>query len=649
MSTGYKINHASDNAANYSISRNMSTQLSACDVAADNIAMGMDLLSVAQDTIAGMQSRASRIHALVTQARNGTYGADSLNAMTQEANALVSEINRLYANTEYNGIKLFDGVELPDWAQEVKATAGTIDGKSLEQCALENNGFIAKVVEDTPDVIVTDPKNLTKEIKENTNIGIGNAETLAKLAELVNSGTTCEGKTIILTEDIDLSAYQEGEGWTPIGTESNKFQGAFNGNGHKITGLYINRPNADYQGLFGYTAGEIKNVGIEGAKIIGRNDTAGLVGRTQGTITNSYATGNIKGSDYTGGLAGNAQGAITNSYSTGNIVGNENIGGLAGYTSRIITSSYASGDVSGYKYTGGLIGNAINKINNCYATGTITGEGYVGGLIGRANGSSSTISGCYAAGNVMGSASLIGGLVGYTQNAVNMCYATGDVSGSVTVGGLIGQLCKLNGSMDCGNLFTTGKVSGENRVGSFIGTIKNTQNGTSFSVINITNAAAKEQGNMISGTYSNASGSPAVDYDMTTWLENIEVLKGSETTLQVGINSGNDSQISVDTSLSYGLNISDLTSDSAYNSITNFLNKLSKKSTELGAAQNRLESALESNLVKMNNLTSSLSTIRDADISEVSSDYIRQQILQQACATLMSTANQSPSIALQLL
>jgi flagellin len=79
------------------------------------------------------------------------------------------------------------------------------------------------------------------------------------------------------------------------------------------------------------------------------------------------------------------------------------------------------------------------------------------------------------------------------------------------------------------------------------------------------------------------------------------------------------------------------------------LNQLSNKSTEIGAAQNRLESALESTMVNMDNLTSSLSTIRDADIAQVSSDYIRQQILQQAAATLMSTANQSPAIALQLI
>ena len=44
MSTGYKINHAKDNAANYSISTNMTTRMSAYQVAEDNVAMGMDLI-----------------------------------------------------------------------------------------------------------------------------------------------------------------------------------------------------------------------------------------------------------------------------------------------------------------------------------------------------------------------------------------------------------------------------------------------------------------------------------------------------------------------------------------------------------------------------------------------------------------------------
>lgn len=76
---------------------------------------------------------------------------------------------------------------------------------------------------------------------------------------------------------------------------------------------------------------------------------------------------------------------------------------------------------------------------------------------------------------------------------------------------------------------------------------------------------------------------------------------------------------------------------------------VSGKQTEYGASYNRLESALETIAVSIDNLTSSQSTIRDADIAEVSSEYIRNQILQQASATLLATANQSPSFALQLI
>ena len=76
---------------------------------------------------------------------------------------------------------------------------------------------------------------------------------------------------------------------------------------------------------------------------------------------------------------------------------------------------------------------------------------------------------------------------------------------------------------------------------------------------------------------------------------------------------------------------------------------VSGKQTEYGASYNRLESALETIAVSIDNLTSSQSTIRDADIAEVSSEYIRNQILQQASATLLATANQSPAFALQLI
>ena len=64
---------------------------------------------------------------------------------------------------------------------------------------------------------------------------------------------------------------------------------------------------------------------------------------------------------------------------------------------------------------------------------------------------------------------------------------------------------------------------------------------------------------------------------------------------------------------------------------------------------NRLDSAIESTDVQRENLVEANSTIKDADVATESSNYIKYQILQQSTATLLATANQMPSIALNLI
>ena len=106
MTTGYKLNHAKDNAANYSISTNMTTQMGAYMVAEDNVSIGMEMVATAESIISQMQDHATRLRALSTQARNGTYGAQSLTAIQTEVNARIAEITRLYLSSEFNGISL---------------------------------------------------------------------------------------------------------------------------------------------------------------------------------------------------------------------------------------------------------------------------------------------------------------------------------------------------------------------------------------------------------------------------------------------------------------------------------------------------------------------------------------------------------------
>ena len=143
----------------------------------------------------------------------------------------------------------------------------------------------------------------------------------------------------------------------------------------------------------------------------------------------------------------------------------------------------------------------------------------------------------------------------------------------------------------------------------------------------------------------------------------------SDINLQVGITSAGESVIKLDkalfakataTALFNGTNITNTKAglDTIYNddsSARDFLTKIdtaladiTNRTTQIGGFQQRILSAIESAGVMETNLTSAASLIQDADIAEESSNYIKQQILQQTSASLLATANQAPSIAMNL-
>ena len=109
MTTGYKINHACDNAAGYSIATNWETQLSSLSVAADNAATGADMLTTLEDTYSLVSTHLQRVRDLTEQAANGTYGSASLGGINSEITARLAEIDRLAENCEFNGLKMMDG------------------------------------------------------------------------------------------------------------------------------------------------------------------------------------------------------------------------------------------------------------------------------------------------------------------------------------------------------------------------------------------------------------------------------------------------------------------------------------------------------------------------------------------------------------
>ena len=182
-----------------------------------------------------------------------------------------------------------------------------------------------------------------------------------------------------LGSNIDASAtssWDSGAGFMPIGNSTTKFTGTFDGLGHTISNLTINRPTGSTVGPFGYTftGSVIKNVGLVGGSVTGgSNNVGGLVGWNYGTVSNSYATGNvIGGANSVGGLVGANYGTVSNSYATGNASG-PYVGGLVGWNKGTISNSYSTGSVSG-SASGGLLGASNGgTVTNSYWNTTTSG------------------------------------------------------------------------------------------------------------------------------------------------------------------------------------------------------------------------------------------------------------------------------------
>ncbi|MCD4828917.1 MAG: hypothetical protein K8R90_05750, partial [Candidatus Cloacimonetes bacterium] len=220
----------------------------------------------------------------------------------------------------------------------------------------------------------------------------GNPYQVSNLTELQDVGNYLSSH-FIQTADIDASAtsgWNGGAGFSPIGIDGmTNFTGTYDGDGHTVDGLYINRSSSDNQGLFGRTNGAtIENLGITGVDITGDYCVGGLVGNNvSSTVTNSYSTGSVSGGGYyTGGLAGynNDTSTITNCYSTGSVSGSSVVGGLVGgNTSSTITYCYSTGSVSGSSVVGGLVGNNSGTVTASFWDTETSGQSASAGGTGK--------------------------------------------------------------------------------------------------------------------------------------------------------------------------------------------------------------------------------------------------------------------------
>jgi uncharacterized delta-60 repeat protein len=342
--------------------------------------------------------------------------------------------------------------------------------------------------------------------------------------------------------DINACATQNinnGFGWTPIGSSSTQiFTGTYDGNGYKISNLFINRPSSDFAfenngyniGLFGAaTSATLRGITIENGFILGFQNVGGIAGYAENSdiidcqfhgtvwarngslgggivgisinnvIDNVSSSGYAKGSgNVIGGLIGRmVLGTLRNSSTSMRVDGGQEIGGAVGSFSRgTLSKVFATGDVFGdsaeasdMKYgisVGGLVGYMTNNssIEESYATGNVKADGDgAGGLVGVIDFSVGSITKSFASGNVHG-ATGVGGLIGVINTddfTITDSYAVGNISGNNAIGGFIG-FSGVYGPFIIDRVYAAGTIAGSGVAkGGIIGSLDNPDGGLSVS------------------------------------------------------------------------------------------------------------------------------------------------------------------------
>ena len=284
-----------------------------------------------------------------------------------------------------------------------------------------------------------------------------------------------------LMNDIDLTSWINENspvtGWQAIGRNSTAAT-YINGDGHTVSGLWINTTE-NYTGLFSnYSAGHIKDLKVEvaeGKQVKGGDYTGILIGRmSNGEIVNCNVIGNANGGNCTALLAGTIiNGEIVNCTVNGQVTGGMHVGGITGWAQNAtlqglgveggVNSSTASG------FVGGISGQNQNVVmDHCQSKATITATGAsscVGGLVGKSEGGN--ITKCNTQATVNAAGDYVGGLVGYSATPIDMCFSKGSVTtggDDADAGGLVGYATAA-----INNCYSTATVTGKQFTGGLVG------------------------------------------------------------------------------------------------------------------------------------------------------------------------------------
>ena len=648
LSSGLRINSSKDDAAGLAISERMTAQINGLNQATRNANDGISLTQTAESAISGMTDNLQRLRELAVQASNSTNSASDRASIQSEVSQIVSEISRVSATTEFNGLKLLDGSfanrTIQVGANANQTIAVSIENTSTNKLGSSNTSSLTATNNGTAmgsgDLILNGTSiGASLATSDNASFSGASSSSLSKTAA-INALTSTTGITAKVDVNVAKGAVQTLGASSGNITINGVTTSVLNTNGTDATSdrtTIVQAINAK-SSLTGVTAIDtgLSKTGIQLSAADGRNITvslstgdgstgwtAGALGLNVGTSYGNYTLSSTKSMTVTGNASIANSGLSTGTYSTQTAYASTTSG---------IGAAFASGD---FKINGAVIGASLAASD----TASSVGNSY------------SAISKT-AAINAISSFTNVTAVVNANQlNGTTMTAA--DQTGTMAINGV--ATASFTTTTD-GTASRTTTIAAINAISGRTGVIA-VDGGTSALGVNLIAADGRNiqvsyGANIVAATTGVTASAATYGTFTLSSSKAFTVAAGDTGTVMstvammgfgtYGSGQAGQSLNKIDVSTQAGAANAILAVDIAIDS-------LNAVRGDLGALQNRFTSTISNLSSSSDNVNAARSRIRDADFAVETAKLSRGQILQQAGVAMLAQANALPNNVLALL
>lgn len=613
LSTGQRINSASDDAAGLAISESLRADTRVYTTGVRNLNDGISALSIADSATEQLSTIVIRIRELAEQSANGTFNAQQRKAIDEEAQALSKEYSRIQQTTRFNGLNLFDGTVNTLNLQGGYGTDGVVSsgfggrlGTGTFSAAATYTSSVLSSGYDMDSGDVNGDGNLDVTIASRTINILGGTESCVELRLGRGDGTFSSGTTLMQPGSDSLAVTLEdssGDGVLDLAV------GTYVGSESWVT-VSLGNGDGTFRSSSSYLAGDI----------VSRQVTFGDLNGDG--LPDMVVTGDRNGGCYASVRLGTGSGAFGTAI------------------------TYATeGRYSYEAKLGDLNGDNILDLVTC---GSDNSDAEMNIRLGRGDGtfgSALNIKDTIAFNNCAVSLSDING-----DSRLDLVSATGDQRLLTRLGngdGTFKSPIATSIDSDVQSLFVA-DLNGDSRLDAIMGGAYTLQGFVEICLGNGDGTFAARKSYKSAQSYNAAAALGDFNNDGVFDLATAGVFRmGGPYTDVMSVFMG-QTRGGVAPLLPFSLKtIAD--SRGAMSLMDQKLSQLASQRGTIGAFQSRLGVAINTLKISSENYTAADSRLRDSDIAVESASLVRLQILQQAASSVLSHANQQPALALQLL